>query len=1816
MMLSVGRIFAGGGQGGVATTGDSQSGGRRRAPGGWRYLWEQVAKGAEDYYSADVARGEADGRWGGSAAKAELGLSGEVTEDQMERVFGLLMHPTDNEMLGQGPRHYRSLAQRLEAAQHAHQEQWTIEWAQREMDLVDVGASGQRIISELDAHRAGAAERWAESEATIRRGGERAAVAGFDLTFSPPKSVSVLWAAADRDGRETIWRAHREGVAAALGYIEREAAWSRMGYNGVRQVDTTGMVIASFDHRMSRRGDVQIHTHNAVLNRVRCDDGQWRALDGRAVYQAAASAGALYDRVREAALERDLGVRHEQRKPGGPREIAGVDDDVCRLFSSRRVQVEGRLAELVAAYTQRCGAAPTEWMTAQMSRWATLQTRTAKASTETTEAALARWEAESRAQLGRSLAGVWDQAIAAGGEDAAEKTGPVPDPDALAEAIATVDADKSTWTRYDLARQLTLTLHVDRGVDGAALLARVDRLVDGALASRAPALGVVNLSAPAVFDTPAGLRRSADGISAYEKHGAERFTTDEGVARELRVLAAARRVDGPRLDVDNLDACLAAEAAELTSDQAEAARQVLTSGRNLEALVGPAGSGKTHTMGAVARAWRASGGQVMGLAVAETAARTLADEAGIATVNTAKLLFEHRHRTAEQKARREWQEQWAIKPGALVILDEAGMASRQIIDNVRQLSQEANAKLLLVGDHEQLTAPTAGGMFALVVERAGAASLAEVRRFAADWERRASLRLRAGDVDVLAEYDLRARIAGGDEAEMEDAAFTAALADRARGLRPFLLADTNDQAARLAGRVRDQLVRAGTVDDSWTVNLHDGNRAGVGDRIVTRQNDRTNRAGGRFVANRDVWQVTEVHAGGAISAARVDPDSDQVLAGQQLLLDAGYVGAHVQLEYAGTVHAAQGGTRGAAHAIISERTCRQALYVALSRGVEENRAYVICNRPEGADMDGPSQDPLSVLAAIMEGNDHSEELAAIAVQERAAEQVRSLATLFPIWQDLVTAVSRERWRAAVALACGEDAAATMLASDAWPTLAARLWVIDAAGVDSAVSLSRAAAARPLAGAEDVAAVLHWRLRHVEAAAAPMLAGTFTEISPSGVDELAGAIAQVAAAMDARSDELAARVEAQQPAWAAGLGSRPDGGDTAGRQDWRRRAGIVAGYREAFGLDATGDEDSLDPIGPLPAAGRPDALQWWQRATVALDRAEPAGLAQLPDEHLEAIVEQARQAEADGPPMVADKLRAVSARLRAARTAHGEALACHGPDSPAALEVADQIRAMAAAAAELEAAQRRREQWRQTTSRLNAQAVAASAELAARAEARARTPFWDMDLPTLEAELARAGQRLRVSTYVAEHHEALTRRWQNQANELAGQLADLIANRAEVSAAQTTLAQQRAVAARIDQMQTALARGPFSRDGVRGRARQHMADELSRVLKANPTLPLDPAQQEELWTAIIDQATADDHRRLADIRRRIHGARANVEENTAIATHARADLDERSRRHAALSAEIDRRTTPSPGPAQPWSPSANPDIVPAGPEDAHQPEAARVTAPLAALAMAAPAQRQQSGRRRQALRSRADSDDETLRTALAHAEQQLRTSTAAAERFQTLTRRWQDRVDTLNAEMARITSTKPKVSIAENTVTSERATAAHIDELQSALAKTHMGRPALRGAPRQDLTEELNGLLNTNPGLRFDPVRREQRWTTIINRAKTAEDHWIADLRGQLDEALVKVADHTSLARNARLHVDRRSQLCRTLRTELHNTTGGPAASVSLDTASATRTRVGSTATESAKLRQSNRSAQQPWHPMPRPSDRPPTPYGTNRCSCP
>ena len=1470
-MLTIGRIFAG---------------------NGWRDLWDQVAGGAGDYHLLDVGRGEAPGRWGGRAAKPELGLVGRVGEEQMRRTFGRLAHPVTEAPLGRPPLVFRTVEERVTAARTAHDRGETSRWALRELALLEAGADRGRIDAELVAFRARADERWAAAEAAIHRGGQRQAVAGFDLTFSPPKSVSVLWAAAPAEGRQKIWAAHHEGVAAAMRFVEREAALSRTGYTGVRQVDTTGLVTASFDHRTSRAGDVHIHTHTATLNRVRCDDGEWRALDGRAVYRVAAAAGAIYDRVRETALERDLGVRHRIDPATGAREIVGVDADVRRLFSTRRVQIEGRLADLVTAWRAEHGGDPSEWMVTRMAEWARLETCAPKGPGESTADALARWDTQARAGLGRSLTSVWE---AATHPDDSERLGlfdnPPNDDDLMVEAVRAVDQAKSTWTRYDLARELTRRITLDRAQPADTALAHVDRLVAGAL-TPGNRSGVVSLAAPPVFVAPASLHRASDDTAVYTERGADRYTTNAGLAIERRLLAAACDISGRRLDPTTIETATAGRG--LDGDQAAAVTAVLTSGRRLDALVGPAGTGKTTTMGAVAQAWSAAGGQVLGLSIAENATRVLAGEAGIPAVNVAKLIFEHTQRAPHRRGERWWQAAYAIAPGALVILDEAGMASRQTIDALAAICAGVDAKLLLVGDPEQLPSPDAGGTFELIAERTGAAALGQVRRFHHPWERAASLRLRSGDPTVLGEYDRRGRITGGTPAEAEDAAFAAAMADRARGLSVYLLADTNDVVARLASRARDQLVAAGAVDDTHTVTLADGSHVGVGDQIVTRDNDRYNRGDdGRFVANRDLWTVHAITRLGGLQVTRVDTDRVDTDRVDTVDLDGDYVADRVQLAYASTIHAAQGGTRDAAHTVLTPRSTRTSAYVGLTRGREENHAYIVCIRPEGADADGPANDPLAVLTDILERPDPPDASAALTVQADETARAVSLAALYPIWQDLLAAHGARHAESVLAGIGGPDLATATVGSPAWPALAARLRRLEAAGIDPAAALAGAAARESLDDAEDLAAVLHWRLRHAETTTTDP-AITFATLTPNGPGDLPDTARQVAAAMDARTAVLARQVEANPPGWVDALGEQP-----TEKQAWLGRAGVVAGYREAFAI-ATAD----DPIGPAPAPDRVDAHAWWTRAAAALTNSDTNTLAALPDEHLEAIIDHAHTHLAKAPPAVADRLRQTAIALRHAHTTQGTA-AAHGDTIAARTAGADAAR-LARQLQRFEHAQSVRDRWALPAARLDGQAGAAQALLDSRHAAQHGRPYRQSDTATLVRRLRTARRRADQATATAERYD---RRTEQTSAGIAALLAEIehteTVGPAHSRARQTVITEQQA-AARIATIKTALDATRLGRHTIRRDHRARLSSQLHQLRQQHPALTAgDPTTR---WDTLTTEGKTADRDTLTQLRSRHQQATTDLDWYSNTARQLRADADEQQITITGLRIELTARTT--------------------------------------------------------------------------------------------------------------------------------------------------------------------------------------------------------------------------------------------------------------------------------------------------------------------
>ncbi len=580
--------------------------------------------------------------------------------------------------------------------------------------------------------------------------------------------------------------------------------------------------------------------------------------------------------------------------------------------------------------------------------------------------------------------------------------------------------------------------------------------------------------------------------------------------------------------------------AGLADDQAQAAYGVLTSGRAIDILVGPAGTGKTRTVARLARAWREAGaGRVIGLTTATNAAHILAAEGLGDSHSLADFLgrIEGSDRTRGHLL---------VTPGDLLVVDEASMVSTADLAAVEDIATRCGAKILLTGDTGQLSAPEAGGAMRLLAGEHGYYQLHAVQRFDQEWERAASLRLRAGDADVLAEYDQRGRILDGTREQMTDAACRRWLADHLSGRESLLLVTTNDQAAELARRARDELAALGLVATDDLAELADGNVAGAGDLIVARQNVRIE-AGepGRMLANRDVLRIDGWNEAGEERAARVRRIVGRTLLGvaqwsAPFELPEDYIGTHAQLAYAGNVHVAQSRTVDTGHLVVDDTAGREAFYVGMGRARQRNTAYVITERVRAADLSpeprpAPDlEDPgtagdapprphrLTVLAGVLD----RQQAARTATETVRGELDRaaSLATLAPAWADVTRTHADRRYERTIrALLTPEDW--RQYEQDAERgTLTRLLRAADLAGHDVENLLRRALEGRDFAGARSVAGVLHGRVIRITGTPEPRAAASYADRTPVIEDPEADRFArELATAMDQRVSLLGNQV---------------------------------------------------------------------------------------------------------------------------------------------------------------------------------------------------------------------------------------------------------------------------------------------------------------------------------------------------------------------------------------------------------------------------------------------------------------------------------------------------------------------------------------------------------------------------------------------------------------------------------------------------------------------------------------------------------------------
>ena len=1067
------------------------------AGSGYEYLTRQVAPGdvtsLADYYTA---KGETPGRWWG-AGPAGMGLAegDPVTEEQMKRLFGAGVNPVTGEKLGRANSVFADRPTAFETELERRKQTWQDQHAGARVTK----QVRQRLQTDLaiewhtrDHGRPPAGRRELHSYIAKATSHPRVAVAGFDLTFSPPKSVSALWALAGPELSAAIRAAHTAAVDDALIQAQARVAATRSGHEGVRHIGVRGISAARFDHRDSRAGDPDLHTHVAISAKVQTLTGDWRALDAKPLYAAKVYLSEVYTTSLTARL-RDLGLVMAPVGRDGKRpvyEIAGLEPALLARWSSRRARIQAWTADLVDAFEADHERPPTRAERLELAQQATLDTRPPKHQPRSEAEQRATWHAEAVQLLGRAGLDRMLQPRAAA---------PVVDRAWIAhtaqQVINTVEAERSSWTPWNI-RAETL-----RQVRAAGI--RLDQITALAEAITGQALAAASIPIRTTRNQPvepAPLLRP-DGTPVYEQPTATRYTSRRILYAERRLVDTAGRLGGRQADHNSVTLALLQAMANrepLNPAQQNLVRDMATSGKRLQLAIAPAGTGKTTAMRALATAWTSSGGTVVGLAPSAAAAEQLRTQLGEAAVadNLAKLAWAIAHHEPLAAA---------VGPDTLVIIDEAGMADTLTLDHLVTWCLDQGASVRLIGDDQQLGAIGAGGVLRDIATQHGALRLDHVVRFADPAEADASLALRSGDTGALGYYLDHDRVHVVDPDTATSRVLTAWRTDIANGLDALMLAPTRERVAALNAAARAARLdghRAGR-----QIPLADHNQASLGDVVITRRNNRDLASSDTaWVRNGDRWRITTVHRDGSI-------DVQHLRNHNQLTLPADYVRENVELGYATTIHAAQGVTADTCHGLLTGEESRQQAYTMLTRGRLASHAWLQVDNPDThiSPVDPGLLQPATAVQLLETIIARDAAPASATTLLRQADQPELLlGPAVTCYVDAITYAAEHHLPTDVKEAI--DTAGTrhgLDRADAWPTLRSHLLLIAANGHNPVGVLDQAALG-PLDHARDPAAVIDYRLdltqaNHRTRGPLPWLPGIPTQLldDPTWKDYLSG-----------------------------------------------------------------------------------------------------------------------------------------------------------------------------------------------------------------------------------------------------------------------------------------------------------------------------------------------------------------------------------------------------------------------------------------------------------------------------------------------------------------------------------------------------------------------------------------------------------------------------------------------------------------------------------------------------------------------------------------
>ncbi|WP_277347755.1 MobF family relaxase [Streptomyces barkulensis] len=1035
------------------------------------------ARGSEPTTSSSVP-GVPPGEWHGQAARV-LGLAGEVSEPQMNALFGKGLHPDAEAIVDRELARGASLKQAMKAAKlgPALPQLSELSPLDRAVEEVLEYAAGQlcRPLTKAETkdlrmrtaahafmaehHRDPADGAELKRFLATRTGPQRQARTGFDLTFSC-EELSILFALGSPEVRQVALEVLKQARAETVAWLENSALAVRTGPGGVTQQRAEpGLLATVYLHYESRAGDPMLHEHVVISPRVQGPDGRWRNLDSRLLYREVVAASELFNQRALELLCARLGLATEtveatpEKKP--VMQIAGIDPRIRALFAQRATAVRTMADRLLTDHRHRHGREPNTSMRIRLQGQATLMTRPAKRTARSLDELLASWRSRAITSTDRATV---DHLLATA-QAAASRRAPAADIDpsaAAEEVLAAVSERRTTFHRRHILAEARR--HLMRTLGGTTASPQMaDAITDQALA-HADCLDITppQLNPPYPEPVPSG------STGTHRPIGSTTYTTRSLLAAENRLLAATRTRVIPPVAHSTFHRVAALHRGPLDTRQRALARSFALSDQLLLAGLGPAGAGKTTAMKLVAAAADAAGSTLIPLAPSARAAQALGQDLGQRAHTLHAWLHQRQQAT---NGRQTAKNGFRLRRGDIVLIDEAGMAGTRLLDAVLADAAAAGAVVRLLGDVHQLAAVEAGGALRLIARAGGAVELDRLHRFRTPGEADASLLLRDSDTpqEAFTWYRNKGRVTAGSHRAMRDAVFTGWQRDTARGRTALMTAADHTAVADLNTRAQAHRIATGAVDPRQATALRAGARAHVGDVIVTRLNRRrmTVRGGKDFVKNGDTWTVEKILPGG-------DAVIRHTTHRGRIRLPADYLADHGELGYASTAHRAQGMTVDTSHALATPASTREGVYVQLTRGARTNRLYVALDDGDRLD------DVLTTIAARR--RTHLSATETIAALQQAVAAPGQLAAEFA---DASERATTARLTGVLEHTLGADRAAAFLAADAYPALTRALADAERAGFDLPRLIDRATASPlNLDGADDPAALLAWRLRHL------------------------------------------------------------------------------------------------------------------------------------------------------------------------------------------------------------------------------------------------------------------------------------------------------------------------------------------------------------------------------------------------------------------------------------------------------------------------------------------------------------------------------------------------------------------------------------------------------------------------------------------------------------------------------------------------------------------------------------------------------------------